>query len=81
MLFLADASMRLLSASLFSLRPISALIGVLTVKIIVKPDAPPGQYVIEVGMYLPQSGQRLPVLDVLGQVQGDRILLETVEIQ
>jgi 4-amino-4-deoxy-L-arabinose transferase-like glycosyltransferase len=50
-------------------------------EIIVKPDAPPGQYVIEVGMYLPQSGQRLPVLDELGQVQGDRILLETVEIQ
>ena len=50
-------------------------------EIVVKPDAPPGQYVIEVGMYLPQSGQRLPVLDELGQVQGDRILLGTVEIQ
>jgi len=50
-------------------------------EIVVKPDAPPGQYVIEVGMYLPQSGQRLPVLDELGEVQGDRILLETVEIQ
>jgi 4-amino-4-deoxy-L-arabinose transferase-like glycosyltransferase len=50
-------------------------------EIVVKPDAPPGQYVIEVGMYLPQSGQRLPVLDELGQVQGDRILLGAVEIQ
>jgi hypothetical protein len=50
-------------------------------EIVVKPDAPPGQYVIEVGMYLPQSGQRLPVLDEAGQVQGDRILLETVEIR
>ncbi|MBL7183422.1 MAG: glycosyltransferase family 39 protein [Anaerolineae bacterium] len=50
-------------------------------EIVVKPDAPPGQYVIEVGMYLPQSGQRLPVLDELGQVQGDRVLLETVEIE
>jgi len=50
-------------------------------EIVVKPDALPGQYVIEVGMYLPQSGQRLPVLDELGQVQGDRILLETVEVQ
>lgn len=50
-------------------------------EIVVKPDAPPGQYVIEVGMYLPQSGQRLPVLDELGQVQGDRVLLEAVEIQ
>ncbi len=50
-------------------------------EIVVKPDAPPGQYVIEVGMYLPQSGQRLPVLDELGQVRGDRILLGMVEIQ
>jgi len=50
-------------------------------EIVVKPDAPPGQYVIEVGMYLPQSGQRLPVLDELWQVQGDRILLKAVEIQ
>jgi hypothetical protein len=50
-------------------------------KIVVKPDAPPGQYVIEVGMYLAQSGERLPVLDELGQVQGDRVLLEMVKIQ
>ncbi len=50
-------------------------------EIVVKPDAPPGQYVIEVGMYLPQSGQRLPVLDELGQVEGDRVLVATVEIQ
>ena len=50
-------------------------------EIVVKPDAPPGQYVIEVGMYLPQSGQRLPVLGELGQMQGDRVLLETIEIQ
>jgi 4-amino-4-deoxy-L-arabinose transferase-like glycosyltransferase len=50
-------------------------------EIAVKPDAPPGEYVIEVGIYVPQSGQRLPVLDELGQVQGDRILLEAVEIE
>jgi len=79
--YLAGASMRLLGASVFSLRLTSALTGVLTVEIMVKPDAPPGQYVIEVGMYLPQSGQRLPALDELGQVQGDRILLEAVEVQ
>jgi len=79
--YLAGASMRLLGASVFSLRLTSALIGVLTVEIVVKPDAPPGQFVIEVGMYLPQSGQRLPVLDKSGQVQGDRVLLATVEIR
>ncbi len=50
-------------------------------EIVVKPDAPPGQYVIEIGMYLPQSGQRLPVSDESGQVQGDRVLLGAIEIQ
>jgi|GEM_PF-5739780 len=73
--------MRLLGASVSSLRLTSALIGVLTVEIVVKPDAPPGQYVIEVGMYLLQSGQRLPVLDKSGQVQGDLVLPDTVEIR
>ena len=39
------------------------------------PDAPPGQYVLEVGMYDPASGERLPVLDERGVNTGDRILL------
>jgi 4-amino-4-deoxy-L-arabinose transferase-like glycosyltransferase len=43
--------------------------------IVVQPDAPPGEYVIEVGMYEAETGQRLPVLDEEGQVQGDRVLL------
>ncbi|MEA3342450.1 MAG: hypothetical protein U9R15_21005, partial [Chloroflexota bacterium] len=38
----------------------------------VVPDAPPGQYVLEVGMYDPTSGERLGLLD-----GGDRILLPT----
>jgi hypothetical protein len=62
----------------------------------VRPDTPPGEYLIEVGLYDAQTGQRLPVLSkacsepsrriegpVLGGVaQEDRILLnETVVVK
>ena len=60
----------------------------------VRPDAPPGEYLIEVGLYDVQTGQRLPVLSkacpepsrrveepVLGGVaQEDRILLNEVVV-
>ncbi len=43
-------------------------------------DAPPGQYQLEVGMYDPLDGTRLPVT-IDGVPAGDRILLEvTVEV-
>ena len=41
------------------------------------PDAPPGRYVLEVGMYDPASGERLRVFDEDGNHAGDRILLPT----
>ena len=41
----------------------------------VRPDAPAGDYAIEVGMYDAATGQRLAVLSAAGQVSGDRILL------
>lgn len=41
------------------------------------PQAPPGAYEIEVGMYLLATGERLPVRDAEGmRVLGDRILIE-----
>lgn len=43
------------------------------------PATPPGEYVIEIGMYNLESGQRLPVIEH-GQETGDRILLQTVRI-
>jgi len=43
-------------------------------------DAPPGEHVIEIGLYVAETGQRLPVLDEAGQVIGDRILLSAVEV-
>jgi hypothetical protein len=42
----------------------------------VQTDAPQGTYRIKVGMYDPQTMQRLPVLGGEGQVQGDSVLLE-----
>ncbi len=50
--------------------------------IAVQPDAPPGLYRIEVGMYLLETGQRLPVFDDQGQrIPEDRVLLEqTIEV-
>ena len=41
------------------------------------PDAPPGRYVLEVGMYDPASGERLRAFDEDGNQAGDRILLPT----
>ena len=48
----------------------------------VQPDAPPGLYRIEVGMYLLETGQRLPVFDDRGQrMSEDKVLLEqTIEV-
>ena len=40
--------------------------------------APPGKYLIEVGMYQAESGKRLPVI---GGEEEDRIILEEVEIK
>jgi hypothetical protein len=47
--------------------------------LIVQPDAPLGQYVIEVGLYDPATMQRLPVYDPTGST-GDRILLGSLQV-
>jgi hypothetical protein len=58
----------------------------------IRPDAPPGEYLIEIGLYDAQTGQRLPVLSKAcpepsqrveepvpgGMAQEDRILLNEV---
>jgi hypothetical protein len=43
-------------------------------------DAPPGDYVLEIGLYDATTGERLPVLDAAGRPQDDRIILETVRV-
>ncbi len=48
--------------------------------LVVDAGAPPGERVLEIGLYVAESGQRLPVLDEAGQVIGDRILLSQVRV-
>lgn len=49
--------------------------------LVVDADAPPGEHVIEIGLYVAETGQRLPVLDEAGQTIGDRILLSQVQVR
>lgn len=48
----------------------------------IAPDAPPGTYQVEIGMYNPATLERLPAFDETEhRLQHDRILLEdTVEV-
>ena len=43
-------------------------------------DAPPGDYVIEIGLYEATTGERLSVLDDAGNFKDDRLILETVRV-
>ncbi len=43
--------------------------------IVIPPNAPAGQYEVEVGLYDATTGQRLPLLDETGQRQDERVLL------
>jgi hypothetical protein len=40
--------------------------------------APPGQYVLEIGMYEADTGRRLPIRDLAGNSIGDHLLLNTL---
>ena len=46
----------------------------------IAPDAPPGEYRIEVGMYLAETGERLPVVDPSKQ-ESDRVLIGEIQIE
>ncbi len=43
----------------------------------IKPDAPPGEYRLLVGLYTLENGQRVPVLDERGQIMGDSVELKS----
>jgi hypothetical protein len=47
----------------------------------VDPKAPTGDYVIEVGMYNPQTGERLPVYDADQNLAGNMILLQEIDVR
>jgi hypothetical protein len=44
-------------------------------------DAPPDVYEIEVGLYLPETGDRLDLLDQDGRLMGNRVLLSKVRVE
>jgi hypothetical protein len=48
--------------------------------VLIPPEVPPGEYVLTVGMYQPQSGERLPVT-IDGTPVGDRLPLSTISLK
>jgi hypothetical protein len=46
----------------------------------VDPATPPGEYLLEVGLYNLDTGERLPVLDENGAITGDRALLRKLVV-
>jgi hypothetical protein len=46
-----------------------------------KADVPPGEYLLEVGLYNAETNVRLPVLDMAGQIVEDRTLLAPVSVE
>jgi hypothetical protein len=44
-------------------------------------DVPPGQYILEIGMYQAETGQRLQIANDEGQVVDDRVLLKEITIK
>jgi hypothetical protein len=43
-------------------------------------DAPPGEYQIEVGMYVAETGERLSVMDRAEQAQDNRVVLGQIQV-
>jgi 4-amino-4-deoxy-L-arabinose transferase-like glycosyltransferase len=48
---------------------------------VIPKDAPPGEYSIDTGMYSKETGQRLPVIGMAGQVIGDHVVLNHLQIK
>ncbi len=44
-------------------------------------DAPPGDYILEVGMYLRETGERLPVTGEGADPESRRIILKTIRVE
>jgi 4-amino-4-deoxy-L-arabinose transferase-like glycosyltransferase len=47
--------------------------------LLIAPDTPPGEYLLEVGMYYLPTLERLPVLEASGNVRDDRVVLGTIQ--
>jgi hypothetical protein len=49
--------------------------------LIISPDAPAGEYQIEVGMYVAGTGERLPVIGPQTGQRADRVLTEGIQVE
>lgn len=49
--------------------------------LVLETGVPPGAYLLEAGLYDPETGVRLPVLDAAGQIIADRALLAPVSVE
>ena len=49
--------------------------------LLISSDAPVGNYEIEVGMYLTETGERLPVVDPQTEQRTDRVLIDDIQIK
>jgi hypothetical protein len=47
----------------------------------VLPGTPPGEYVINVGLYSMSGGYRLPSYDEVGSVLGDSVVIDSIEVR
>jgi hypothetical protein len=48
--------------------------------IVLDQQSPPGRYAVEVGLYEPATGERLPVLDEQGRSAADHLVLDHVTV-
>ena len=48
--------------------------------LLIAPDTPPGEYLLEVGMYYLPTLERLPMLDASGSVEDDRVVLGRIVV-
>ena len=45
------------------------------------PDLPAGEYKIAIGLYDPETGQRVPIVDEDGQVSGDHVIISRLALE
>ncbi len=50
-------------------------------RFVIPPDAAPGIYPLEVGIYTREGGLRLPVYDQAGMTIGDHVVIGSIEVQ
>jgi hypothetical protein len=46
--------------------------------LVLDPQAPPGDYTLEIGLYDPATGERLPVLDAEGRAVSDHVVIDSL---